>query len=180
MNMSINEMMPHFRAFAKSMKCASTSIRPVPYLPDLSAIVNACYQNVDDKVVRDGGGAQYGWYFRLMYATTISDIGYLTATHHAVWRSPKSQLIDVTPLNPNQSLHPLNLNGKIYFLIDDKAEPARIEGYPLPLPMKFYALNNGKKLMAYLEELTKKEEAACAEYNQKLKEEITALRESRL
>ena len=169
-------MLPHFQNFAKSMRCTSTSVKPVPYLPDSSAIVNACYQNVEDKVARDGGSAQYGWHFSHKYAPGISEVGYLVATHHAVWRSPKGQLIDVTPFHPTQSLRPLNLDGKVYFLIDDKAEPARIEGYPVPLPMKYFALNSGKKLKAYLDELSIKEEASCAEYNRQLAEQIASQR----
>ncbi|WP_461137394.1 hypothetical protein, partial [Spirosoma terrae] len=161
------------RTFAKEIKGASSSVQDVQHLPDVRAIVNACYQNVDDKVAREGGSAQYGWHFSHKFAPDISEVGYLVATNHAVWRSPLGKLIDITPFHPDQSLRPLNLEGKVLFLADNKAEPARFEAYPLPHPMKYYALNSGKKLKAYVEELTQKEEAACAEYNKELIEQIT-------
>ncbi|WP_461074416.1 hypothetical protein [Spirosoma flavus] len=170
--MTLKEMIPHLRAFAKQIKGILSSVQYVQHIPDATALINACYQNVDDKVAREGGYAQYGWHFSHKFAPGISEVGYLVATNHAVWCSPQGKLIDVTPFHPNPRLRPLNVDGKIFFLADNKAAPDRLEGYPLPNPMKFFALNTGKKLKAYIEELTQKEEVAYSEYSKKLAEQI--------
>ncbi len=49
-----------------------------------------CYGNVREKVRRDGGEIVYGWAI-LNYRITYE------AEHHAVWKSPEGELIDITP-----------------------------------------------------------------------------------
>jgi hypothetical protein len=46
--------------------------------------------------------------------------------------------------------------------------------------MKYFPLNNGKKLKAYLEELTTKDEASCAEHNRQLIEQIAPQKEANI
>jgi len=53
--------------------------------------VNDCFTNVESKIKRDGGRAQYGW--AIWYLPGIL----MQAEFHAIWLSPKGELIDVSP-----------------------------------------------------------------------------------
>ncbi len=54
---------------------------------------NECYNNCVEKVKRDGGAVVVGW--RITWATTLGK--YLrTKDHHAVWKSPEKELIDIS------------------------------------------------------------------------------------
>lgn len=80
-------------------------VTPEPY-----ARVNECFPAVAEKVRQDGGKAQLGW--QLWRGRFL-----LEAEFHAVWRSPKSDLRDITPKSV-----PV---GRILFLPDPRA---RYEG----------------------------------------------------
>ncbi|MBP2296590.1 SEC-C metal-binding domain-containing protein [Azospirillum rugosum] len=74
--------------------CRSIAPAPpvfVPVVPEPTAVVSECFPNVAAKVERDGGEIAYGWSIWEWPGVFIE------AEHHAVWRSPTGDLIDVTP-----------------------------------------------------------------------------------
>lgn len=50
-----------------------------------------CFENSETEAARHGGAAAYGW------AIWHWPGRYFEAEHHAVWRTPEGELIDVTP-----------------------------------------------------------------------------------
>jgi len=62
----------------------------VPVRPDKDAIVSECFNNVSEKVNREGGNLLYGW--------TIWEWPrvFIEAEHHAVWEKD-GKLVDITP-----------------------------------------------------------------------------------
>ena len=64
---------------------------------DPLATDNNCYNNCLAKMERNGGDVVVGW--RRTPATTPTRQGVLLASldHHAVWRSPTGELIDISP-----------------------------------------------------------------------------------
>ncbi len=62
----------------------------VPVRRVTGAIKQDCYGNVEKKIALDGGEIVYGW---MIYE---SSYGYLNIIHHAVWRSPAGELVDVS------------------------------------------------------------------------------------
>ena len=73
------------------LKIGTTSkIVKVPVKIDSQASVDNCFPNVLDKIKRDGGSIIYGW--------TIHTFPFIfEAERHAVWKSEKNELIDITP-----------------------------------------------------------------------------------
>ena len=63
----------------------------VKVLIESDAEINECFSNLERKIKRDGGGIQYGW--AIWYLPGIL----MEAEFHAVWVSPKGELIDVSP-----------------------------------------------------------------------------------
>ncbi len=63
----------------------------VNVLIESDAEINECFPNLERKIKRDGGGIQYGW--AIWYLPSIL----MEAEFHAVWVSPKGELIDVSP-----------------------------------------------------------------------------------
>lgn len=59
--------------------------------PELYAVVNECFPNVEAKVARDGGQMICGWQFWEWPRVLVE------AEFHAVWLSPNGDLIDITP-----------------------------------------------------------------------------------
>ncbi len=59
--------------------------------PEHNSRVDHCFFNVPEKVALHGGSMQYGW---IIWETPRI---LLDAEFHAVWRSPKNSLIDVSP-----------------------------------------------------------------------------------
>lgn len=62
---------------------------PVQPLPNMRPL--KCYFNVRDVIKEQGGTALFGWAFY------NDDAGLFLAQHHAIWRRPDQQLVDVTP-----------------------------------------------------------------------------------
>lgn len=62
----------------------------VPVVPALFSKEEQCFNNVAEKVKRDGGSSHYGW------AVWQSDI-ICEGERHAVWESPEGNLVDITP-----------------------------------------------------------------------------------
>ena len=102
----------HIERFAEDRQIAFVAYEPEPW-----AEANRCFGNVIEKVNRDGGLAQYGWYFAVMP-------GILSALHHAVWRSPDGRLADVTPFQGSELLE----EGKVVFIADNAATPIMMPG----------------------------------------------------
>ena len=63
----------------------------VKVLIESDAEINECFLNLERKIKRDGGGIQYGW--AIWYLPGIL----MEAEFHAVWVSPKGELIDISP-----------------------------------------------------------------------------------
>lgn len=63
---------------------------PFEFHPDAGP--NACFLNVEDRVAADGGALVCGWAVRTEYHGTLR-----VFYHHAVWRKPTGELVDVTP-----------------------------------------------------------------------------------
>jgi len=62
----------------------------VDVIPEPGAQAAYCFQNVSEKISRDGGSAVLGW------ACWKSDY-VIEAEFHCIWRSPEMRLIDITP-----------------------------------------------------------------------------------
>ena len=62
----------------------------IPVVIEPYAKIRNCFQNVDEKIKRDGGNVHYGW------AIFKSDI-LCEAERHAVWENADGDLVDITP-----------------------------------------------------------------------------------
>jgi hypothetical protein len=76
------------------------------------AIRLECFENVKEKVRRDGGGIQYGW--------TIWEWQHIMveAEFHAIWVDLQGNFIDITPKDNNEK--------RILFLVDNSIIPTGI------------------------------------------------------
>jgi len=90
----------------------------VPVKPEPGALQRMCFQNVERKVQAEGGSTVYGW--NILQTRLI----YLEATFHAVWRSPKGQLICLSPRDRKLD-HILFLKDETRTHIDKGALPRR-------------------------------------------------------
>jgi hypothetical protein len=63
----------------------------VVVVPESSAVLGECFDNVRRKVDVEGGTIQYGW--QIWEWPNI----YIEAEFHAVWLSPTNSLVDITP-----------------------------------------------------------------------------------
>lgn len=126
-----------------------------------------CFANVIKKVQQDGGNASFGWTFSCRIMSDAHELGYLIATHHAVWHAPDGRLVDVTPFHIDVKHHPYAPTGDVLFLVDDKAKPVVVEKKAqAPLPLKFFPLSNDDRLIAHIEEMRDKEEQQCKDIYQ--------------
>ncbi len=73
------------------LKCKKTPVI-VPIQIESYARKDDCFYNVEDKIANDGGHIVYGW--KLHKGRLLDE-----AERHAVWKSPKGHLIDITPEN---------------------------------------------------------------------------------
>src|SRR5580698_5888752 len=78
----------------------------VHHQPEEWALPSRCFENVTEKVHRDGGSAIYGWTFHLRFVEHRLDEAYMFITHHAIWHSPDGSLVNVTPY-PDDKHYPL-------------------------------------------------------------------------
>lgn len=62
----------------------------VPVRPEEYSQHDACYDNVAEKVKRDGGKLHYGW-------VVWQSKHIIEAEHYAVWENPAGDLVDVSP-----------------------------------------------------------------------------------
>lgn len=127
----------------------------VYHRPDPASYPTYCINNVLGYIQINGGRIRYGWTF---HYRTNEDFGdYLFATHHAVWQGLDGYLIDVTPFHQDVKHHPITNDGSIVFLVDDLAQPLKKDNKIIPLPLKFFAIQNDAELEKYLDRLRKKE-----------------------
>lgn len=78
----------------------------VEVIPQDYAIINECFNNVEEIIRRHGGEKVNGWSV-WQWANAL-----IEAEAHAVWKSPSGQLIDITP-------H-INREKQILFIPDDR------------------------------------------------------------
>lgn len=98
-------------------------VRGIPFEPEVARFsgdgeFNRCYWNVQEKVRSHGGEALYCW--RPVWVKGA----YIWAQHHAVWRRPDDQLIDLTPLGIVAARPWINL------IVDRTFEPDFSSGAP--------------------------------------------------
>lgn len=70
---------------------AGAAVEFVNREPANDAIFRNCYWNVQREVYRSGGDIVFGWFI-----VEIPGIFFI-CWHHAIWRSPQGNLIDITP-----------------------------------------------------------------------------------
>lgn len=146
------------RAFSQTM--SSQLLGLALYRPELWAAPTRCFENVFEKVRREGGRTQFGWTFHHRFSPQNGD--YLMATHHAVWHATTEQLIDITPMHEEERHKPIvSKGGDVLFLVDDSAEPVQTDVLLAPLPLRYFALDNSKKLQAYVAHLQREEVRKC-------------------
>jgi hypothetical protein len=143
------------RRFASTISNESWEL--VDYTPDPLAQPAQCFQNVSEKVCREGGRPIFGWVFLFRNAP------YLIAMHHAVWRARDSDAtVDITPFHPNTQ--PYCHAGKVVFLLDGAAEPRKIGLYFCRLPSKFFPLTDDPELLAGVKKERIADEAVCQKF----------------
>lgn len=82
---------PLFKRLLERLRLNSRPIK-LTIEPDVSARPNFCFQNVQDRIARDGGSIVFGW------ALWRLEPFFIEAEHHAVYRSiGKTRLSDITP-----------------------------------------------------------------------------------
>ena len=91
----------------------------IPISPEASNYqVGLCYDNVAQKIEKDGGYAIPGW---CIWKSPVL----LEAEHHYVWMSPEGNIFDITPKSDNGEY--------ILFVMDPETE---YKGYPIPSKRK--------------------------------------------
>lgn len=131
----------------------------VEHCPEHWCKPSHCFENVLEKIRRDGGYIRFGWTFHYRIAQDIG--GYLFVTHHAVWHAPDGRLIDVTPFHQDSQHHPITESEGVLFLVDEAAQPVRTSHLIAPLPIRFFALEDDEKLLNYVDKLKRKEQQKC-------------------
>lgn len=103
----------------------------IPVRSDTNCKPRYCFPNVREKVDSSGGKVITGW--------IIWKRGnmYLYAEAHAIWETPKGELIDITPKEDGEE--------QIMFLPDD-----RVEYKGRSIPSKFLPLTKSKRVMDFI------------------------------
>ncbi len=134
----------------------------VYHRPEPWAKVLCCFDNAAEKIRREGRGmVRFGWTFHYRIAEGKGE--YLFATHHAVWNTPEGWLVDVTPFHEDPKHHPITKSGSVLFLVDDAARPVVTDRVIAPLPLRYFALGDDRRLRDHVEELRREEERKCRE-----------------
>jgi hypothetical protein len=84
---------PRLEEFCANLRCQGDPIL-VPLADRLLPIEN-CYWNVLSRIENQGGQILFGWMIRQWPGL------YLAAEHHAVWKRPDGNIIDVTQRRPD-------------------------------------------------------------------------------
>ena len=127
--------------------------------PETWAEPSRCFENVWEKMRRDGGTILFGWTFHHRIAQGTGE--YLFVTHHAVWHASNGALINVTPFHQDSKHHPIRQEDGIVFLVDDAAQPVETGNVIAPLPFKFWPLGDSGKIVRYVEKLNLEEQLKC-------------------
>lgn len=155
--MDLREGLKAFAAAISRQPMGLAYHRPEPW-----AEVRRCFENAEEKVRREGRGmVRFGWAFHHRVAESKGE--YLFAMHHAVWNSPEGWLVDVTPFHEDPNHHPITQGGSVLFLVDDAATPVVTDRVTAPLPLRYFALGDDRRLRDYVEELRREEERKCRE-----------------
>jgi hypothetical protein len=135
-------------------------ITPVTNDPQAWAACNKCYDNVALMVEDNGGSAVYGWSF---VKVSDSDKSFrvdaaMYATHHAVWRSPDGELIDITPYrNPSGEAKGFNLIMHRSFVVDNRGCENIDDDKWIGFVSRAHCLSKNKKLIARMSALQQKQ-----------------------
>jgi hypothetical protein len=129
--------------------------------PEPWAEPSRCFENVAQKIARDGGRTMFGWTFHHRIVERIPGPGYVFVTHHAVWHRHDGYFVNVTPY-PEKMHYPLSPDkDNILFLADPSALPFTTKNMIAPLPLRFFSVVDGDpELDAYVQELSRKERDA--------------------
>ena len=109
--------------------------RKVEYVP--SAPLGNCYWNVNDQVSRNGGAATYGW--QILQWPRL----YIQALHHAVWKTPKGKLVDITAKYPTD-------NRPFTTFVEDDSFEVSLET-PLFIENKYFSLSSASEVKELIE-----------------------------
>lgn len=153
-------MDPHegIRTFANSISQQPLGL--ALHAPEKWAQPLCCFENVFEKIRRDGGAVRFGWTFHYRIALGVGE--YLFVTHHAVWHALNGRLVDVTPFHEDEKHHPFTpQEGYVLFLVDDAAQIVVTESRIAPLPLRFFPLSNDERLLFYVQELNRQEQQKC-------------------
>ena len=101
----------------------------IKYDPDSGAICDRCFANVLKVVENRGGERIIGWGFNI---NPHGFKGLIVAEHHAVWKSPEGELVDISPRGKHAFLNPA-INA-VPFLPDPSATLIIPEGYSIGIP----------------------------------------------
>lgn len=140
-------------SFGKSI--SSETFGLIYHRPEKESIATDCISNVIHHVQIYGGTAIYGWYF--IHRESVKFGNYLIATHHAVWRAPNGNLIDITPFHEELKHQPLTLQGSILFQVNTNAKPIKQGKFLIPRPSKFYPILKSEELKKYIKTLEEQE-----------------------
>jgi len=128
----------------------------IRHQPSSDALPTNCLSNAQNFQKKNGGDIRYGWYFLHRMSPEYGD--YLIATHHAVWQNPENtSLIDITPFHAEEKHHPIAPGGELLFLVDDKAQPIKVENLLIPRPSYYYPIGNNPKIAEYVKNLQNNE-----------------------
>jgi hypothetical protein len=121
--MTITDALNHFCKEITGQKPILAPVAPEPW-----AEPHQCFGNVDKMVKKHGGNRCLGWHFQ--HKPFGSEPGIFLAAHHAIWKSPEGNLLDITP--PAKYL--LMDDGYIWFLLDPAARLLRPSGSKIEIP----------------------------------------------
>jgi hypothetical protein len=153
------DVRPHLEVFARTISREPLGL--AFHRPEAWATPTRCFENVIRQAGQKGGGALFGWMFHYRVVEDIPGPGYLIAVHHAVWRAPTGQLVDVTPLHDDPKHQPISPGGDVLFLVDANAQPIAVSSTVGPRPSRFYPLDADERLVAYVRRLQEAEDEAC-------------------
>lgn len=137
--------------FCKSI-CGGTPIS-VRHEAETWAKLNYCFCNVQRKTEECGGERILGWQF--IQEPVGSTLGILIAVHHAIWKSPEGDLVDITPCAGRT----LRSDTGVMFLPDETATLPKPPGFVIGIsrPSKVHALATTARVRKLAEAVRLKE-----------------------
>jgi hypothetical protein len=154
-NLSGVEILNRFAATISQHRPGLVKHAPEPWAKPMQ-----CFNNIAEKVQREGGHGLCGWVF--LERMSLEFGPYLIAVHHALWIAEAGRVpVDITPFHGDPMHQPYGEDGHVLFLLDDASKPKVIGGAIAPLPSRFYPATDDPKLAAYMDELTRQEQIMC-------------------